>query len=1125
MTTPGGGEGPIADAFVDILPRINAAEFEAQTGAAARGAADEFEAEGTTRMKGAIASFVSSAGAEFAAYDARVAESAALMSTHIGRAAKDSEGFLRGIFNVGAIAGGGFALAEVFKRALEVSQSATSETNATEQIIKNLGGTAAATADQVDKLSDSLSKNAGISPEVQRQAENLLLTAKLSPEIFGRASTAVDDLAAAMHGKADAAAHQLGLALQNPLIAARSLRTANIALTTAQQDNIKSLVAQGNTQQAQAAILDIIKSRIGGLAEASRTTSGELKNIAVQLQVAFGQGLTSGISSLASTLGDDKTLNGLKDLVHTIGSDFGVAVKDLIPVVATLARTFGVFAKAISPLASAIGSLTPVLDALAIGALIRMFRSTSLVGGGIAKLALGFKAAAYEMEFAALQMSEASSVAAKAGIIAETAGRGVGRLGAGLVNLAGGPLGIAVTGLTLVGLAIESNNRKTQEAIDKTKELGQTLNTVYDPTNAKNFNQVLTEQGVVLDSLQAQAQGLLDKFNKRNPDNAVPSVDLGGNIKDQLTQIGGSNIQDASGYKVLKGQLEALQTTFQQDQASSQALIDNLKVLETGFNLTGDSAQKYQKAVALASQYNVDLTQPGTAAGLIKIANAANQAGNSIDTTATKIKAAALTVTQVQKLRNEIDALGATLKNSSVDSEAFRDKSSNIATGLISQASKGATSFAQLAANLRAASSQLVNLGHATGVPIQGISQLLGAIEALPPAIGSELLPQMANLGTAAGQALLNSLIAEVQIAERVLSVALSGIEQFGSGQSSIVAGSLNVLQQRKDAKVLDTLNSLKSASAGLAAAAVPTGGGGGGGGGGSSPTVTDIRKFGLGVAKTLHDAILQGRPQVADAINSIKETIGNLTGSDKESLIGPLTSFVNAHTKKILDLAGAYDKITDSVKKTQDAIKGLTDSQKSFADSVNSTLTSGAALSNLLNAQGGTASANSGPTLAAGSSAVSALTASAIQDFLSKQLTSLTQFSGGLASLTKEGLNKDLLSQLATGGVSQLPLIQALLGANPSQFAGINAAQSQITALAKQTGQEAAFTQFNGQLKDANATLKLQLAEQKKATATLETKVNQLIKAIENIIAGQTAVLSRSATSTKHIVGASGGR
>lgn len=108
---------------------------------------------------------------------------------------------------------------------------------------------------------------------------------------------------------------------------------------------------------------------------------------------------------------------------------------------------------------------------------------------------------------------------------------------------------------------------------------------------------------------------------------------------------------------------------------------------------------------------------------------------------------------------------------------------------------------------------------------------------------------------------------------------------------------------------------------------------------------------------------------------------------------------------------------------------------------------------------------------------------------------------------------------------MSQLPLIQALLGANPSQFAGINAAQSQITALAKQTGQEAAFTQFNGQLKDANATLKLQLAEQKKATATLETKVNQLIKAIENIIAGQTAVLSRSATSTKHIVGASGGR
>ena len=179
----------------------------------------------------------------------------------------------------GVVAGVGFALKGAVDAALE-SQKISRQTEA---IVKATGGAANIAASEVSKLSEALAFKTGVDDEAIQSSLNLLLTFKQvqnvvgeGNDIFNRASQAVLDLGN-VFGSTDSAAVQLGKALSDPIRGVTALRRSGINFTESQQDLIKSLVASGQSLEAQKLILAEVESQVGGTAEATATGFGKMQ--------------------------------------------------------------------------------------------------------------------------------------------------------------------------------------------------------------------------------------------------------------------------------------------------------------------------------------------------------------------------------------------------------------------------------------------------------------------------------------------------------------------------------------------------------------------------------------------------------------------------------------------------------------------------------------------------------------------------------------------------------------------------------------------------------------------------------------------------------------------------------
>ncbi|MCK8225368.1 hypothetical protein LW974_17910, partial [Erwinia amylovora] len=87
-------------------------------------------------------------------------------------------------------------------------------------------------------------------------------------------------------------ARTLVRALDDPTAGMGRLRRAGIQLTEAQQENIKSLQEAGQLEEAQAALLDVVESKVQGLSD------------------AYGDNLAGSL---------DKTKEKLGEIAETIG--------------------------------------------------------------------------------------------------------------------------------------------------------------------------------------------------------------------------------------------------------------------------------------------------------------------------------------------------------------------------------------------------------------------------------------------------------------------------------------------------------------------------------------------------------------------------------------------------------------------------------------------------------------------------------------------------------------------------------------------------------------------------------------------------------------------------------------
>jgi hypothetical protein len=184
-------------------------------------------------------------------------------------------------------------------------------------VIKSTGGVAHITAAQIGDLATAISNKTGADDEAIQSGENLLATftnvrneTGKGNDIFNRATQAAVDMAAAMNnGVVDAgglktANIQLGKALNDPIKGITALGKAGVSFTAEQKKQIKSYVASGDTLKAQKIILAEVGKEFGGAAAAAADPLTRLSTIGGNLAEKVGGFLLPSVDKFATFIGD-----------------------------------------------------------------------------------------------------------------------------------------------------------------------------------------------------------------------------------------------------------------------------------------------------------------------------------------------------------------------------------------------------------------------------------------------------------------------------------------------------------------------------------------------------------------------------------------------------------------------------------------------------------------------------------------------------------------------------------------------------------------------------------------------------------------------------------------------------
>ena len=385
--------GPIAEAYVEILPQFGAFNSELKTElnksqklaeSAGEGIEDSFT-EAAKQSADEFNRLDKSAFREVVTGADRAGEQ---VEDSFKEAARSSERALGGI-NVKKIAGGlaaafaGVQLGSFFKDAALDAQRLNSALANTDTIIKATGGVAGVTGEAIRATSQELSLLTGVAAVDIQEASNVLLTFKnIGAEAFERTQAAALDMTAVLGGDAKGAAVQLGKALNDPTVGVSALSKAGVTFTDQQKEQIKVLQESGDIVGAQNIVLAELEGQFKGTAEASADSTAKIGAAFTALKENVGQSLigaldevtpvilevieaiTPALVLLGELLGDafKALLPSIVALIEGLQPLFAIFGK-LIPIIAPIIELIAdVFVTAIEVLAAAFG---PVLDALA----------------------------------------------------------------------------------------------------------------------------------------------------------------------------------------------------------------------------------------------------------------------------------------------------------------------------------------------------------------------------------------------------------------------------------------------------------------------------------------------------------------------------------------------------------------------------------------------------------------------------------------------------------------------------------------------------------------------------------------------------------------------------------------
>lgn len=138
-----------------------------------------------------------------------------------------------------------------------------------EAVIKATGGAAQRTVKQVNALSDALARSTLFDDDQIRDAAAVMATFRnVQGETYDEAIRLSLDLASVLGGDLQAAAIQLGKALNDPILGITALSRSGITFSDEQKRLIRTLTETGRAAEAQRIILRELEMQFGGTAEA-----------------------------------------------------------------------------------------------------------------------------------------------------------------------------------------------------------------------------------------------------------------------------------------------------------------------------------------------------------------------------------------------------------------------------------------------------------------------------------------------------------------------------------------------------------------------------------------------------------------------------------------------------------------------------------------------------------------------------------------------------------------------------------------------------------------------------------------------------------------------------------------
>lgn len=261
------------------------------------------------------------------AFDILARDKASKVMGDVGDKADTLGGKLGGIGGIakGAIAGGAVAGVGALGAALVggVKDAASFEQLAakTSAVIESTGNAANISVEGVQNLAGSLESISGVDEEEIINSQNVLATftkiKNAGPDkVFDDAAKAALNMSTALGTDLQGASLQVGKALNDPIKGLASLGKAGVQFTAEQKEQVKAMVAAGDTAGAQKIILGELETQFGGAAEAA------------------GSGLGGAMARLNDAIGDSFREIGtallpiLTDLAEWLAKNLPGAIED-----------------------------------------------------------------------------------------------------------------------------------------------------------------------------------------------------------------------------------------------------------------------------------------------------------------------------------------------------------------------------------------------------------------------------------------------------------------------------------------------------------------------------------------------------------------------------------------------------------------------------------------------------------------------------------------------------------------------------------------------------------------------------------------------------------------------------